>query len=218
MKNSYPTCRQRTPAAAALLGAMASAVAAHAQPNADLAPLFDGSLTGWTIENTALGNFSIAGGVLKVEGTQGWLKSARRYTDFRLRIEFRFLTDDGDSGIFVRAAGDATFGRGWPNDSYQLQILNPAAENPRFPPLGHLFRHGTPAGDIAFDLAAARAAFTGIGEWQMLDIEVDGTELTAHLNGTLVTRASNLVDRSGYIGIQGETGALEFRAIKIDER
>jgi hypothetical protein len=38
------------------------------------------------------------------------------------------------------------------------------------------------------------------------------------LNGALLTRASNLVDRSGYIGIQGETGALEFRAIEIDER
>ena len=191
---------------------------AHAQSNVDLVPLFDGSLKGWTIENTALGNFSIDDGVLKVAGPEGWLKSARQYTDFRLRVEFRFLTEDGDSGIFLRAVGGATFGRGWPNDSYQLQILNPALDASRFPPLGNLFRHGTPAGESVFDPAIARAAFTGVGEWQTLEIEVAGEELTAHLNGTLLTQASNLVDRPGYIGIQGETGALEFRKIDIDER
>src|SRR5688572_27020615 len=78
-------------------------------------PLFDGSLRGWTIQNTEAGNFSIRDNVLRVEGPSGWLRSERRFRDFGLRVEFRSLTPDADSGVFVRAAGDTAFMRGWPN-------------------------------------------------------------------------------------------------------
>lgn len=179
-------------------------------------PLFEGTFDGWTIENTTLGNFTIDGGVLKVEGTGGWLKSQRQYSDFELRAELRFLTEGGDSGIFVRAAPDGSFGAGWPNRSYQVQLLNPHIERP-FPPIGHVFRHGMPPGDTALDLAAARRAFRGIGEWQLLEVDVAGSELTVRLNGVPLTRAANIANRTGYIGIQGETSALEFRRIEIRE-
>jgi len=190
---------------------------AAAQSAGESVPLFDGTLRGWTIENTTAGNFTVADGVLKVDGSPGWLKSERQYADFELSVEFRFLTEDGDSGIFVRAVPDSTFGPGWPNGSYQLQLLNPLREV-RFPPLGSLFRHGTPAGETEFDPAVAQRAFTGVGEWQTLVIEVIGDELTAHLNGALLTRAANIVNSPGYIGVQGETSALEFRRIDIRER
>jgi hypothetical protein len=60
-----------------------------------------------------------------------------------------------------------------------------------------------------------RAAFTGTGEWQVLEIEVVGTELTVKLNGAAVTTASGIADVEGYIGIQSETSAVEFRRIDI---
>jgi hypothetical protein len=176
-------------------------------------PLFDGTLTGWTIENTTAGNISINDGLLRVEGPSGWLRSERQFTDFILRAEFRFLTPDADSGIFVRAVSDRIFMRGWPGDSYQVQVRVPTTKS-FLPPLGGIFRHGTPPGDTALDTGAVLKAFTGLHEWQQLDVDVRGETLIVRVNGTETTRAT-VVRRAGWVGIQGETGALEYRTISI---
>ena len=179
--------------------------------------LFDGTLKGWVVENTEAGNFSVADGLLRVEGPSGWLRSERRYEHFVMRIEFRFLTADADSGIFLRAPDGPTFGRGWPNNSYQVQLRVPSTPS-RLPPLGGIFRHGMPAGETAFDASLVEMLFGGVAAWQTVEIDVDGEVLLVRLNGTRVTRAANVAPTSGFIGIQGETGALEFRAIEIRER
>jgi hypothetical protein len=202
----------------ALLGAeLLCAQTADGARGGDLESLFDGTLAGWTIESTESENFSVADGVLRVEGPEGWLRSAGQYGDFLLAVEFRFVTDDADSGIFVRARPDAEFGRGWPNASYQVQLRNPVGVS-RFPPVGGIFRHGMPSGETVFDAAVAERASSGTGQWQMLEVEVQGEGLTVRLNGTMLTRASGIANPTGHIGIQGETGVVEFRSIRIGER
>jgi hypothetical protein len=205
----------RLPVASFCAVALVFVAAAAAQENAYVA-LFDGSLAGWTVENSTAGNFKVGGGALVVEGPQGWLRSQEQYADFEIVTEFRFLTDDGDSGLLVRVRPDGVFGRGWPTNSYQIQLLNPSTQS-RFPPLGALFRHGTPAGETLFDPEVARRAFTGTGEWQTLVVEARGDELKVQLNGVPIMQASDVVNSSGYIGLQGETSALEFRKIEIRE-
>lgn len=189
-----------------------SLLPAAAQPAEGFAPLFDGALGAAVIENG--GAFTIADGVLRAEGPNGWLRFPGTARDFRLRVELRFLTDNGDSGIFVRALPDGAFARGWPNRSYQVQLLNPRAGG-ALPIVGGVFRHGMPPGETMHDREAVNAAFTGTSEWQLLEIEVAGTELTVRLNGAAVTRASDIADVEGYIGIQSETSAVEFRRIDI---
>lgn len=182
----------------------------------DFTQLFNGSFDGWTIENTGHGNFTIDEGILNVAAPEGWLRSTRAYGDFELRVEFRFLTDDADSGVFIRAVGNDTFVRGWPNSSYQVQMRNPLGES-RFPPIGGLFRHGMPDGETDYDEALARQVSKPTGEWQELLIRVEGSTVTASLNGEQVLRAGNIANPEGHIGLQGETGALEFRSIEIRE-
>lgn len=184
-----------------------------AQPAPGFAPLFDGTLGQATIENG--GAFTIEGGMLRAEGPEGWLRFLGTFRDFRLRVELRFLTDNADSGVFFRALPDGAFARGWPNRSYQVQLLNPAAGS-SLPPVGGLFRHGMPPGETALDRDAVRTAFTGTGEWQLLEIDLTGTDLKVSLNGVLVTRASDIEDVAGSIGIQSETSAVEFRRIDIE--
>jgi hypothetical protein len=196
--------------------AAACSLVLHAQ-SGGFVSLFDGTLEGWTIENTEAGNFSVRDGMLRVEAPNGWLRSQREYGDFTLRAEFRFATDDADSGIFVRAAGDAPFMRGWPNNSYQVQIRNPATAS-RFPPVGGIFRHGTAPGETTFDAAAVEKLARPTGEWQSLEIDVIGSVLVVRFNGTEVTRAENIANARGAIGLQGEVGAVEFRSIEIRER
>jgi hypothetical protein len=178
--------------------------------------LFDGTLRGWVIENTDAGNFMVRDRVLRVEGPGGWLRSERRYGDFVLRMQFRFITPDADSGIFVRAAGDSSFMRGWPNNSYQVQVRMPSTPS-RLPPVGGIFRHGMPGGETVFEAATVEKISGGIGEWQTLEIDVAGDRLIVRFNGTDVTRAANILNSPGYIGIQGEAGALEYRSIEMKE-
>jgi hypothetical protein len=51
----------------------------------------------------------------------------------------------------------------------------------------------------------------------VLEIDLAGEELTARLNDVDVLRAGGIISSAGHIGLQGETGALEFRAIEIRE-
>jgi hypothetical protein len=51
----------------------------------------------------------------------------------------------------------------------------------------------------------------------VLEIDVVGQELTVRLNDVELTRATSIDNPRGHIGIQAETGALEFRAIEIEE-
>lgn len=198
-----------------LLVGLAVSVVVAAQSHT-FVPLFDGTLKGWVVENSTAGNFTISDGALRVEGPSGWLRSERQFTDFTMRIRFRFLTADADSGVFFRTTGATQFMRGWPNNAYQVQIRNPATQS-RLPAVGGLFRHGMPPGDVTFDQPAVEKLSRGTNEWQDLEFTVSGETLTVRFNGSEVTRAGTIVRQPGYVGLQAEVGALEFRSIEIAE-
>lgn len=214
MRSHFPNFRHIRRGAIVLLVAAAPLLP---QSGDGFVSLFDGGLGGWTIEDSQPGNFTVEDGVLNVRGSEGWLRSEDRYSDFTLRAEFRFLTDDADTGIYVRAVADSEFIRGWPNNSYQIQVRNPIGES-RFPPVGGLFRHGTPDGPLEFDPADAARTSTGTGAWQTLEISVVGLTLTVDLNGTRLSEAGNIANPTGHIGIQSELGEVQFRSIRILER
>jgi hypothetical protein len=56
------------------------------------------------------------------------------------------------------------------------------------------------------------------GEWQVIEIDVTGNRLAVRLNGADLMRAGNITNPRGYVGIQAEVGAIEFRAMEIRER
>jgi hypothetical protein len=199
--------------------ALCAVAPAAGQSNGGFVPLFDGkSLDRWVVENSTRGNFTVRDGVLRVEGPEGWLRSADQYANFDLRVAFRFLTDDADSGVFVRAPGPASniFIRGWPANAYQVQtrdISRNKTTNPIW--IGNLYRHRTPPGETNYDADAAARVAKSTGEWQLFEIQVVDDRIVVRLNGTEVTRASGLANAKGYIGLQGETGVVEYREIAI---
>ena len=197
---------------ALFVSALAIATTGRAQER--FVALFDGTMKGWVAENATAKNFTISGGVLRVEGPSGWLRTEQQFTDFTLRLQFRFVTADADSGIFFRTAGATQFMRGWPNNGYQVQVRNPATQS-RLPAVGGVFRHGMPPGEITYDQPLVEKLSRGTGEWQDLAFTVAGDTLTVRFNGTEVTRAANVVKQPGYIGLQAEVGAVEFRSLEV---
>jgi hypothetical protein len=206
------------------LVALLLAVSALVQPNPararqDFRPLFDGkSLAGWVVENSDAHNFSVADGVIKVSGPNGWLRSADQFGNFTLRVEVRFLTDDADSGIFLRAPGPASniFIRGWPANAYQVQVRD-MSRNKTTNPFwaGNLYRHRVAPGETTFEADRAIAAIKPTGEWQLFEVDAEDDVIVARVNGVPVLRAAGIVNPRGHIGLQGETGQLEYRRIDV---
>ena len=80
-----------------------------------------------------------------------------------------------------------------------------------------IYRHRLPKGETVFDKDKAFELARPTGEWQEFEITVAGDSLLVKLNGTLLTRARDLVNSTGHIGLQGETSIVEFRSIAIKE-
>jgi hypothetical protein len=83
---------------------------------------------------------------------------------------------------------------------------------------GNLYRHRVAPGPTTFALDVAIEAIKPTGEWQVFEVEASGDRLQAQINGRVVLDAGGIVNPRGFIGIQGETGALEYRRIAIRER
>jgi len=192
--------------AAALTVVLAGAGPAQ---DATFVKLFDGtSLAGWVPEHTD--RFAVREGVIVNDGGTGWLRSAKAYKDFELQAEYRALKKGADSGLMFRASAESTPKEPhWPAKGYQLQVVDADSNF-------MIFGHGTPA---KFDRkeAVLRSTMKGPGEWQTIGLKVVGKHAEATLNGTPITTSEAIDLPAGYIGLQGENGQFEWRAIKIRE-
>ena len=218
--------RMRSLGLALLLAAPAQA---QTSPNEGFAPLLDGrTLDNWVVDGAEYSkNFSMRNGVLHIEGEGGWLRSARQYGDFTLRLEFRYLTEDpgtgriGVSGVFLRTPANSTYQSGWPDNSLEVQLANRQGGRPAIPGDarwgGAVLRHGNPGGPTSFDTRAALRSYGRTGDWQTLEIQAIGDAIHVTLNGNYLGVASAGGTARGYIGLQAETGGIEFRRVEINE-
>jgi hypothetical protein len=202
---------------------------AQTPSNTGFTSLFDGrSLNNWVVDNAQYSkNFSVRDGLLRVEGEGGWLRSARQYGDFTLRLGFRYLTEDpgggriGVSGVFLRTPAATTYGSGWPDNSLEVQLANRQGGRPAIPGDarwgGAVLRHGNPGGPTSFDTRLALQSYGRTGEWQTLEIQAVGDAIHVTLNDNYLGTASAGGNSRGYIGFQAETGGIEFRSVEINE-
>lgn len=180
--------------------------------------LFAGGIDDWQAINAEPGSFTLNDGVLRVSGSQGWLRSPREYADFELRGEVRFVEPDSDSGIFLRVESGTDFIRGWPGDAYQVQMREISVNTSDNPlPLVNLYRHRVADGATDYQRARVFDLYTGVNEWQEFTMTVTGEQLSVQLNGELVTEASGLENSQGYLGFQSETGVIEYRNLELYE-
>lgn len=162
--------------------------------------LFDGkTLDGWHLMNGA--KFVVEDGVIKHDKGHGWLRSDKEYADFVLHLEFRFLKPKQDGGVFLRASME---GKDWPDRKYEVQV-----ENTRR--MATIF---SAKNDLNVELT--RKALKPDGEWNEYDIKVVGPKIEVRLNGELVSTSSSATAlKRGYLGLQGENGAHEYRNIRL---
>lgn len=201
-----------TPALLTLLVLLVSAAAVSAAHHGKTIQVFNGkNLDGWSVQGG--GQFSVEDGVLKVNQGTGWLRSDDTFADFVLVMEFRFLEDGANSGIFVRTSGTSNNEEGlWPTSRYQVQCMNNLEGGN---PLGILLPHNVPEIQFLYDVEKVKAAYRPTGEWMRYEITVRGETLMTTLNGVLINAVTDITTPAGHIGIQGEHGLLEFRKIEV---
>lgn len=188
----------------------------------DRTVLFNGDdLSGWVAVTDTTGGvcgddvFTVKDGMISVKGAPfGYLRTDKKYTDYKLHVEWRWVGEGTNSGIFQRVQdGDGV----WPaavecqlhaGDAGDFVCLNGfKIEGVEFAP-GAMFavkKRTSPAGTIEKQM----------GEWNTAEIICQGTNIKVYINGSFENEC-NASASSGYIALQSEGGPLEFRNIYIE--
>jgi len=171
--------------------------------------LFDGkTLNGWWILGRNEKGFAVEDGsiVWKSEGGRG-LYTRDRYDNFILRLEWK-INKGGNSGLYLRAprAGRQS------KIGMEFQLQGDA---------------GAPVTDqttgAIYDVVPPKVnASKPAGEWNRVEIELNGGHMKAVLNGQLVqdtdlekTDELRARLRKGFIGLQDHASFVAFRSIRV---
>lgn len=183
--------------------------------SAEPVELFNGQdLTGWvavSADTTAVSPFSVADGCIRVSGAPfGYLRTAEAYGDYRLHVEWRWIGEPSNSGLFQRIQeGDGI----WPTliecqlqagNAGDLLALNGA-------PLDGAVSEG---GSVPVLKRHGESSERPAGEWNEAEIECRGDRITVRINGVLQNECTGANTR-GYLALQSEGGPLEFRNIRL---
>jgi len=140
--------------------------------------LFNGTdLTGW--EQVGPGEFVVEDGLLKTVGGMGMiLYPAEKFGDVVFKVVFKVQDNDCNSGVFIRIPEKPADAMAAVNAGYEVQIDNGTRH------VGGEY-HCT---GVLYSLTKARAhPQKEVGEWNTLEITLDGLRTLVHLNGILVT-------------------------------
>lgn len=160
--------------------------------------LFNGKdLSGWVAMHDV--QFIVTNSNLRLVRGMGWLRTEKRFKDFILEAEWRALVPGYDSGFFVRAGLE---GKPWPNEVWQVNLQRAA--------LGGLVKGYK-------TVVPAETPPMPLNKWVKFRIEVRGKKITLAVDGERAWEFNELDSAEGYIGIQAEEKAFDFRNIRIQE-
>jgi len=175
-----------------------AAVAADGPKETSWQSLFNGQdLAGWSPVHDV--TFVVTNGNLHLVKGMGWLRTEKQFSDFIFEVEWRALVPDYDSGFFIRAGLD---GKPWPKDGWQVNLKDNS--------LGGLVK-GTKT------VVPAETPRMPVGKWVKFHLEVRGRKISLDVDGERAWDFGELDADRGYIGIQAENKAFEFRNLRIQE-
>jgi hypothetical protein len=177
--------------------------------------LFDGqSIDGWRM--AGLGKFVLVeyDKSLQSEGGMGLLwYTKKKYKDFVLKVEWKAISINDNSGVFVRFSDPDNDPMIAVNTGYEIQIDDMA-----MPDCNPLHKTGA---IYNFAAPSNAAASKPVGQWNTFEIEVTGQRYSVTLNGEIVIpEFTGNRNTEGYIGIQNHDADshVSFRNIRIKEK
>lgn len=185
-------------------------------------PLFDGnSFDGWESgQDVPLEScWIIEHGQLVCTGAKGpWLRSKEEYGDFNLRLDYQ-VSPGGNSGVYVRVPKDGNHHREndqQPPAGFEVQVLDDA--DPMYKTLKD-FQYSASIYDFA---GANPRNCKSAGQWNSLEINCRGGQVTTLHNGVMVTNISDetvpalaLRLKKGYLGLQNHSTRVAFKHVRV---
>ena len=173
------------------------------EKEAGFVAMFNGNdFTGWRFEGRESppkelpDNWRVADGVIKLSGgAKPNLGSAKAYADFEMKFEWRAAQEKYNSGFFIRSGEKV--------GANQINLAK-GGEG--------AFIGGKITGAVPVPKLQKPA-----GEWNEWRVLVVGDKVTFWCNGQLAWEATGLQPKEGYIGLQAEGAAMEFRKLRIRE-
>jgi hypothetical protein len=176
--------------------------------------LFNGkNLDGW--QQVGPGSFVVVDGLLKTEGGMGMLwYTGQKFENVTIHVVFKQSTKEADSGVFIRIPEKPT--EPWMpiNRGYEVEI-------------GECPSPYSCTGGLYTFSKVEKDAVKPAGEWNSMDITIDGPHTVVVLNGTKVTDykegqpvparhgsggepKEGSRQNGGYIGLQNHPGSEVF--------
>ena len=152
-------------------------------------------------------SWTVNQGVFECNGTpNGYLCSRKSYSNYVLRLEFRYPEQAGNSGVFHYISGEHKV---WPA-CVEVQGL--------YPRLAQIFPLGGAEGPRSDgDEEARTKARKPHTEWNRFEITSKDGVISAKLNGVFISESGPYPVRQGPIGLQSEGAPVHFRNIEIQE-
>ena len=207
----------------------ACAVPAKGGQEEGFVSIFNGKdLSGWTYHLRASGEnqdglmkmadvWSAADGVITCKGRPpGYIRTTKDYTNYVLRLEWRWPEKPGNSGVLLRMTGEDKV---WPK-SIEAQLAS-----------GHAADFWLIGGAVLdtpkerYDKNPKRqrhrihlkANEKKPGEWNAYDITVNRGEVSLKVNGEVINGGTGAEEIAGKICLQSEGSVIQFRNIRIKE-
>jgi hypothetical protein len=197
---------------------MLSQSAAELRSGDKWVPLFNGNdLSGWKVNGDE--KWVVDQGTILGQSTAnkyGYLTTEKTYQNFDLRLKFRGEAD-GNSGVFLHARITGIDPQHGPDIEGMQVEVDPKPGNHT----GGLYESGG-RGWVMMPSAEGEKALHA-GDWNALEITVEGNHIITHLNGVktvdYVDQAPKFID--GVVGLQIHTGGgvkMRWKDIFIHEK
>lgn len=164
------------------------------------------------------GTFSVRDGMLICSGRPaGYMYTKRSYSSYTLQFEFAFkrpetLPDEaqfrGNSGCLIHIGEQNALGV-WPRSievqgaSWQMGIILPIPRDVKC--------------TRTFDAEAVAKVIKPVGQFNRMEIQVRGGDMTISLNGVVVSTVGDCELTAGPIGFQSEGAETHWKKIRIRE-
>lgn len=187
-------------------------------------PLFNGSdLAGWA---GATGDYEVKDGAIVCKpGKGGNLFTEKRYRDFAVRVEYK-LPPGGNNGLLIRYPGGEKKADGAYAGMCEVQILDDTDKKYA----GKLDPRQV-NGSVYAMIAATPGYLRPVGQWNVMEVTVKGSQITVELNGSRILDGDvrevkefmggrphpGKDNPDGHFGFAGHTDPVMFRTVKIKE-
>lgn len=179
--------------------------------------LFQPGLPGWTAYLQEGGKqedvWSLgADGVLVCKGRPiGYLRTTEDFTNFHLRLEWRFdpAKGAGNSGVLMRQVGPDQV---WPR-SIEAQLMSGQAGD--FWNIGEFPMRADPARTNGRNTRRVKTHERELGEWNEYDILVWRGHVVLRVNGEILNEARDALEIPGKLCLQSEGAEIHFRDLRL---